>query len=244
MTLDDPGEPAGVEHDSTFFDLIHSHRHAGGSAEDHLRVERIAAETARAFELLAPVRKAVAIFGSAQDAPARRWGDAARATARLLAEQGFAVITGGGPGLMSSANEGAASVGTSVGLTIDLPFDEAVNPHVTLSVPFHYFFLRKLAFVKYSCAFVCFPGGFGTLDELFEALNLVRTHKLSPFPVLLYGSAYWSGLRDWLSESAIEAGCLAADDLEFFEIVDSPDVVVRRAVHCHETLCRRLGVRA
>lgn len=159
------------------------------------------------------------------------------------------MITGGGPGLMSAANEGAAGVAVdgetgdlSVGLTIDLPGEEPVYPHVELEVPFHYFFLRKLAFVKYTCAFVCFPGGYGTLDELFEALNLVRTHRLAPFPVLLYGPDYWGGLVEWLRGSAVEAGSLREEDLGLLEVVDEPSAVVDRVRECHRTLCRRLGL--
>ncbi len=230
--------------DGPFVDLIHSHLRPGGSAEDEQRVARIADESRQAFERLATVRKAVSIFGSARAAPAERWGEAARRTARLLGAQGFAVITGGGPGLMATANEGAAETeAESVGLTIDLSTQEPVNRHVTLAVPFHYFFLRKLAFVKYSCAFVCFPGGFGTLDELFEALNLVVTHKLSPFPVLLYGAEFWSGLREWMEREAVASGTLSAANLTLFELVDAPEEVVARVVECHETLCRTLGIR-
>ena len=227
-----------------FEDLIHSHLQPEGSADDERRVARIADESLRAFERLASVRRAVSIFGSARAAPAERWGEAARRTARLLGTQGFAVITGGGPGLMARANQGAAETeAESVGLAIDLPIQEPVNRHVTLAVPFHYFFLRKLAFVKYSCAFVCFPGGFGTLDELFEALNLVLTHKLSPFPVLLYGTEFWSGLREWMEREAVATGTLSAADLTLFELVDAPEEVVPRVVECHETLCRTLGIR-
>lgn len=150
---------------------------------------------------------------------------------------------------MEAANEGAriaADAGTSfersIGLTIDLPGEEPVNPHVGLQVPFHYFFLRKLAFIKYTCAFVCFPGGYGTLDELFEALNLVRTRRLQPFPVILYGSDYWTGLTDWLRKAAVEEGCLDEADLDLFETVDDPATVVTRVEACHRTLCRRLGI--
>lgn len=226
-----------------FFDLIHSHLRPGGSVEDHRRVARIADETLRAFERLARVRKAVSMFGSARSAPVSRWGEAARRTARLLGQEGFAVITGGGPGLMEAANEGVeATRAESVGLAIDLPVQEPVNRHVTLAVPFHYFFVRKLAFVKYSCAFICLPGGYGTLDELFEALNLVRTHKLAPFPVLLYGSEYWSGLRDWLARAAVTTGCLSEAELELFELVDTPKAVVARVARCHAELCRMLGI--
>lgn len=235
-------EPAGL---APFFDLIHSHLQPGGSAEDHRRVARIADETLRAFERLARVRKAVSIFGSARSAPADRWGDAARRVARSLGHEGFAVITGGGPGLMEAANQGVEATGAeSVGLAIDLPVQEPVNRHVTLPVLFHYFFIRKLAFVKYSCAFVCLPGGYGTLDELFEALNLVRTHRLAPFPVLLYGSEYWSGLRDWLAREAVTAGCLSEADLGLFELVDEPEAVAARVLRCHADLCQKLGLTA
>jgi hypothetical protein len=127
---------------------------------------------------------------------------------------------------------------------IDLPSQEAPNPYLSLRVPFHYFFLRKLAFVKYSCAFVCLPGGFGTLDELFEALNLKRTHKMEPFPMILVGRDYWSGLREWLRGVAVAAGSLTLRDLDALEIVDDPDSVVARVQVCHEGLCRRLGIHA
>lgn len=229
--------------------LLRSHLLSDLDGVDAHRVERIADETLRAFRALGHVRRGVAVFGSARDAPRAAWGGEAGEIGRRLAEAGFAVVTGGGPGLMEAANEGAvgaADAGTdferSVGLTIDLPGEEPVNPHVELEVPFHYFFLRKLAFVKYTCAFVCLPGGYGTLDELFEALNLVRTHRLHPFPVLLYGPDYWAGLADWLRDAAVEAGSLDAEDLDLFAIVDDPETVVRRVERCHRTLCRRLGI--
>ena len=214
-------------------------------AESHgqARVGRIAAEIGSAFDDLVSIRKAVSVFGSARRLPRERWGQQAKETAGALADAGFAVITGGGPGLMSSASEGAQMAGgDSVGLTIDLPLEVEPNPHLTLQVPFHYFFARKLCFVKYSCAFVCFPGGFGTLDEVFEALNLVRTNKLAPFPVLLYGSEYWAGLRNWLEDTAMGAGCLSAEDMTAFEIVDHPSGVLKRVSECHRTLCRELGI--
>jgi hypothetical protein len=144
---------------------------------------------------------------------------------------------------MAEANQGAKSVGgTSVGLTIHLPEGEPVNAFLTLKVPFHYFFLRKLAFVRYSCAFVLLPGGFGTLDELFEALNLRRTHRLDPFPVILVGSEFWEGLLVWLREAAVSAGTLAEEDLAQITVMDDPAEVVREVVACHATLCRRLGL--
>jgi hypothetical protein len=144
---------------------------------------------------------------------------------------------------MAAANLGAKGAGgESVGLTIHLPDGEPVNPFLSLRVPFHYFFLRKLALVRYSCAFVLLPGGFGTLDELFEALNLRRTHRLEPFPVILVGSDFWSGLLDWLCEAAVSAGTLAQEDVDRISVTDDPVEVVREVRECHATLCRRLGV--
>ena len=211
--------------------------------DDEKRVARIAAEAMHAFRALGQLRKAVSIFGSARAEPAERWAGLATKTAELLARDGFAAITGGGPGLMEAANAGAhAGGGGSIGLAIHLPLlEEPLNPHVLVPVPFHYFFLRKLAFVKYSCAFVCLPGGYGTLDELFEALNLRRTQRLEPFPVILLGSAYWNGLRDWLRKVAVPEGTLSLEDLELLEILDDPEAVVRRISACHAELCRTLG---
>lgn len=224
-------------------DVFYSHLIERVPVADRDRVALIAAETARAFERLGHIRKAVSVFGSAQVGPTRRWGDAGRRVAKALAEEGFAVITGGGAGLMAAANEGAQGHGSpSIGLTIDLPWEEEPNAHIELEVPFHYFFLRKLAFVKYACAFVCLPGGFGTLDELFEAVNLVCTHKLHPFPILLVGSEFWEGLVSWLSEGPVAEGTVTEDRLALLEVVDDPRVVVDRVRECHRTLCRRLGI--
>lgn len=234
-------EPTGAA--DPFEELLHAHLVSAADTDDEERVARIAEEALASFRALADVRKAVSLFGSARAGPAERWGELTRRTSAGLAEAGFAVITGGGPGLMEAANAGATRAGgPSIGLTIELPGQEEPNPHLSLRVPFHYFFLRKLAFVKYSCAFVCVPGGYGTLDELFEALNLKLTHRLDPFPVLLVGSSYWLGLQDWLEQDAVPDGTLSLDDLDAFEILDDPDAVVARVRECHETLCRRLGV--
>jgi len=235
------GDRGGPE--ESLADLLTSHLLEDIPIPDQARVEHIAAEASRAFERLKHVRKAVSIFGSAQIEPTHRWGEVGRDLARGLVEDGFSVITGGGPGLMEAASEGAHGQGSlSIGLTIDLPTQEAVNPYVELEVPFHYFFLRKLAFIKYSCAFVCLPGGFGTLDEMFEALNLVGTHKLQPFPILLFGSEYWEGLLSWLGTTAVGAGTLTEDRMALLEVVDDPAVVVARARECHRALCQSLGV--
>lgn len=231
-----PGDPMD--------ELLYAHLVGTTASDDEARVRRIADEARSAFRALADVRRAVSVFGSARAGPAGVWGDLTRRTAAALSAAGFAVITGGGPGIMEAANEAARSeAGGSIGLTIDLPAQEEANAHLDLRVPFHYFFLRKLAFVKYSCAFVCLPGGFGTLDELFEALNLKVTHKLDPFPVILVGRSYWEGLVEWLDRAAVSAGALSPADLEALEIIDEPEGVVARVEACHEGLCRRLGIR-
>ncbi len=244
-----PGEethPSGESDGAAdIVDLLQGHLLAPTAGAEGERVARIAAEAAAAFEALAGVRRAVSIFGSARSGPLDRWGRLTHRTSAALTRAGFAVITGGGPGLMQAANEGAvAAGGASVGLTIELPAmtQETPNRCLTLHVPFHYFFLRKLAFVKYACAFVCMPGGFGTLDELFEALNLKRTHRMHPFPVILMGRSYWDGLRTWLEETCVPEGTLETGDLGALEVTDDPDVVVERVRACHETLCRELGI--
>lgn len=212
-------------------------------AADAERVRRIATEATETFRLLSRVRRGVSMFGSARERPAERWGALAREVAAALTEAGFTVITGGGPGLMAAASDGALQArGPSVGLTIHLPHDEPANPSLTLQVPFHYFFLRKLAFVKYSCAFVILPGGYGTLDELFEALNLRRTHRLDPFPIILVGASFWSGLVEWLRTEAVRTGVLDQEDVASLLVTDDPAVVTREVVACHRALCHRLGI--
>lgn len=212
-------------------------------AADEERVRRIATEAARAFDALRGIGPAATIFGSAQETAVERWGGLASDVAAELVEADFGVITGGGPGLMAAANEGAyRGGGPSVGLTIDLPAEESPNEFLTLRVPFYYFFLRKLCLVKYACAFVLLPGGFGTLDELFEALNLRRTRRLAPFPVILVDSGFWSGLLDWLRSGPVAAGNLTQADLDMIEVTDDPRVVRDAVAEGHATLCRRLGV--
>jgi uncharacterized protein (TIGR00730 family) len=200
---------------------------------DTWRVMRIASEFVEGFDTLADVAPAVTIFGSARTAPHDPNYAAARRTATLLARAGFSIITGGGPGIMEAANRGAREgKGRSIGCNIELPFEQIVNPWVDTAINFRYFFVRKTMFIKYSLAFVIFPGGFGTLDELFEALTLIQTGKISHFPVVLFGAAYWRGLVDWLRASA-HSGRISPADLELLHITDDPDDIVAavRAVH-------------
>jgi len=190
-------------------------------AEDAWRMFRILGEFAQGFEEMADVGKAVTVFGSAR--LARDHPDFAKAEALSadLASRGYAVVTGGGPGIMEAANKGAFEAGgRSVGLNIALPHEQAPNPYQTDKVNFRYFFVRKVLLVKYSTAFVVFPGGFGTIDELFEAMTLIQTKKIKPFPVFLVDTAYWRGLIQWLQGTLVRAGTIAEHDLHLFKVVD------------------------
>ncbi len=199
---------------------------------DPWRVLRIMGEFVEGFDVLAELGPAVSIFGSARVAPGDPQYRAAVEVARLLGEAGFTVITGGGPGIMEAGNRGARLAGAqSVGLGIELPFEQGINEFVEVAVEFRYFFVRKTMFVKYAQAFVIFPGGFGTLDELFEALTLIQTGKVQNFPVVLFGSDYWQGLLDWLHTTMLAEGKIGAADLDLLMLTDSPeevrDIVVR-----------------
>ena len=195
---------------------------------DPWRVLRIQSEFVEGFGLLAELPRAVSVFGSArtpQDSPHYAAGVAIGAA---LADAGYAVITGGGPGAMEAANRGASEAGgLSVGLGIELPFEQELNEWVDVGIAFRYFFVRKTMFVKYAQAFVILPGGFGTLDELFEALTLVQTRKVTRFPVVLFGSEYWSGLVDWLRTTMVPAATIRDTDLDLFTVTDDVDEVVR-----------------
>ncbi|MDX6697935.1 MAG: hypothetical protein QOE65_1332 [Solirubrobacteraceae bacterium] len=196
--------------------------------DDAARVERIRHEVEMGFSALAGLGPAVAVFGSArvpQDDP--RY-ERAREVGRRLGEAGFAVVTGGGPGLMEAANRGAREAGArSVGLNIELPFEQGMNPYVDLPLTFHYFFARKIMFVRYAVGFVVLPGGFGTLDELFEALTLMQTDKAVDFAVVLMESAHWRGMLDWLREHVEAAGMIAPEDLDLMTLCDDPLDAVR-----------------
>jgi uncharacterized protein (TIGR00730 family) len=194
---------------------------------DPWRVLRIQAEFVEGFGLLAELPRAVSVFGSARAVPGSADYLAGERIAGALARDGWAVITGGGPGVMEAANRGASEAGgVSVGLGIELPFEQGLNNWVDVGVNFRYFFVRKTMFVKYAQAFVVLPGGFGTMDELFEALTLVQTRKVTSFPVVLYGSAYWSGLVDWLRTTMIQHGTISAADLDLLHISDDVDEIV------------------
>jgi uncharacterized protein (TIGR00730 family) len=193
---------------------------------DPWRVLRIMGEFVDGFDVLARVGLAVTVFGSARVKPDSPYYAAAREVGAGIARRGFAVITGGGPGIMEAANRGANEAGgLSIGCNIELPHEQSPNPYANLSIDFRYFFVRKTMFVKYSEAFVVFPGGFGTMDELFEALTLIQTAKVKRFPVVLYGSKYWGGLLDWIRETLAIEGMVSDDDLALVQVVDTTDEV-------------------
>ncbi len=180
-------------------------------------------EMGEGFAALAGITRGVALFGSARTAPEDPGYEQAREVARMLGTAGFSIITGGGPGMMQAANQGARDVGaTSVGLNIQLPFEQHFNPYVDIALRFHYFFTGKVMFVRYSCAFVVMPGGFGTMDELFEALTLIQTDKIRHFPVVLLGSRYWNGLIDWLRTAMLAEGNISPEDIDLIQIADDP----------------------
>jgi len=191
------------------------------------RVFRIQSELVEGFETLSDLGAAVTIFGSARLTPENKYYQEAEELARLLADDGFAVITGGGPGVMEGANKGA-KIGKahSVGLNIDLPAEQIPNPYHDISLHFRYFFVRKLMFIKYAMAFIIFPGGFGTIDELFEALTLAQTKKIQPLPIILYGSEYWRGLIDWMRKTLVPQGTIENGDFSLFSLVDTSEQVL------------------
>jgi uncharacterized protein (TIGR00730 family) len=193
---------------------------------DPWRVLRIMGEFVDGFDVLARVGLAVTVFGSARITEDSPWYAAAREVGAGIAKHGFAVITGGGPGIMEAANRGATEAGgLSIGCNIELPHEQSPNPYANLSIDFRYFFVRKTMFVKYSEAFVVFPGGFGTMDELFEALTLIQTSKVQRFPVVLYGSEYWTGLLEWIRGTLAVEGMVSSDDLALVQVVDTTDEV-------------------
>ncbi|WP_243407706.1 TIGR00730 family Rossman fold protein [Frankia canadensis] len=220
-----------VEHSTTDQRLLDTRSPSGFVHGDPWRVMRIQSEFVEGFGLLAELPRAVTVFGSARIPPDDPVYALGRRLGAALAAAGFAVITGGGPGAMEAVNRGAQEAGgLSVGLGIELPYEQRLNDWVDLGVSFRYFFVRKTMFVKYAEAFVILPGGFGTLDELFEALTLVQTGKVTRFPVVLVGTEYWSGLVDWLRASALPAKLIKESDLQILSVTDDVDEAVRIVV--------------
>jgi hypothetical protein len=196
--------------------------------KDSWRLFHIIAEFVEGFEALAEIPPAVTIFGSSRARPEDDVYKKAESIATRLAENGFAVITGGGSGVMEAANKGAALAGgQSIGLNIQLPFEQYPNPYSNLNLSFRYFFVRKVMFVKYAVAYIILPGGFGTLDELFEAVTLIQTKKIRPFPVILVGSEYWKGLLDWVKGTVLKEGKISPDDLDILHITDDPEDIIK-----------------
>ncbi len=200
---------------------------------DPWRVLRIQAEFVEGFGLLAELGPAVSIFGSARTGPGTSEYETAERIASGLVQAGYAVITGGGPGIMEAANKGAVGAGVSVGLGIELPREMGLNDYVEVGLEFRYFFVRKTCFIKYSQAFVVLPGGFGTMDELFEALTLVATGKITKFPIVLVGRQYWSGLLSWLQDTMLARGNIGPAELSLINIADHADEVVRIIREAH-----------
>lgn len=191
------------------------------------RLFRIMSEFVEGFDELSDIKYAVSIFGSARLRKNNKYYKKTVIVAKLLAENGYNIITGGGSGIMEAANKGAAEAGgISIGLNITLPREQKPNPYQNKSLQFKYFFARKVMFVKYSVGYICMPGGFGTLDEFFEALTLIQTHKIYPFPLVLFGEEYWSGLIDWIRKRVLKTGTISKKDLEIIRMTNDPETVV------------------
>jgi uncharacterized protein (TIGR00730 family) len=204
-------------------------------ADDEKRLDRIRVEIDAAFDALRDVDEGVSIFGSARVAEDHPWYALTRETAACLSKHGYTVITGGGPGLMEAANRGAKEAGgESIGLNIELPHEQHANPYLTRSLNFHYFFARKLMFVRYARAFVIMPGGFGTLDELFEALTLIQTERIQHFPVILVGSEFWAPLLEWIDRALEDHGLISSGDKELLMVADKPEQVCEHVIRASE----------
>jgi len=217
--------------------LLESPRPDEFTHTDTWRVFRIMGEFVVGFDELATLTRGISIFGSARSKPNDEDYKAAQETAALLSREGFAVITGGGPGVMEAANRGAFEAGgLSIGCNIELPFEQSANAYLTRSLTFKYFFVRKMMFVKYSTAFIIFPGGFGTLDEMFEALTLIQTEKVRDFPVVLFGSEYWRELLDWIKTVLLGRGMISERDLQRLHVTDSPLRVVEIVTEIENSL--------
>jgi uncharacterized protein (TIGR00730 family) len=195
---------------------------------DIWRMFKIMAEFVDGFETLSDIYPAVSIFGSSRMQPGSEMYHKTEEIARLFAQSGFSIITGGGPGVMEAANKGATEAkGKSIGLNIKLPLEQAPNPYANIKLDFKYFFIRKVLLIKYSVAYIIMPGGFGTMDELFEALTLIQTKRIKCFPLVVVGGEYWAGILDWLKEVALKEGTISAEDLSIVQVIEEPAEVVR-----------------
>lgn len=234
---DDPTKPFPHERTTEDERFLRSFQDLQEVGRDSWRVFRIMGEFVEGFEDMGKIGTGVSIFGSARTKPDDPMYQACVETARCLGEAGFPIITGGGPGMMEAANKGAqlASV-PSIGCNIELPFEQASNPYLDVSIDFRYFFVRKTMFVKYACAFVIFPGGFGTMDELFESLTLIQTNKVRDFPVVLFGTEYWGGLLDWIRNTMLPGGKISPGDIDLMLLTDDPAEVTEHIVTQYKAL--------
>jgi uncharacterized protein (TIGR00730 family) len=230
-----PTEPLPQEQENEVEHAFERALHFDFTITDPWRVLRIMSEFVNGFDALAHIPPCVAFFGSARAQPDDPDYISAVETARLLAKAGFGIITGGGPGIMEAANKGAQEGGNlSIGCNIELPFEQGPNPYLDISLDFRYFFVRKTMFVKYSNAFVIYPGGFGTMDELFEALLLIQTQKVSHFPVILYGSKYWKGLIDWIRDTMLVTEKISLEDAALLLLSDDPQEICKIVVGAYQ----------
>ena len=203
--------------------------------QDTWRMFKIMSEFVEGFEALRDIRPAVTVFGSARTQEIDKDYQLARQIGVSLSKKGFSIITGGGPGIMQAANQGAHEAGgKSVGCNIELPFEQKSNPYVNLPVDFHYFFIRKVMFLRYTSAVVVMPGGFGTMDEFFEVLTLVQTHKIDPFPIILVDREFWQGGLDWIKKSLLGNKYIDPDDLKIFQLADTPEEVTKIVTHYYK----------
>ena len=235
-----PTEPATAEMVKEEEHALERAMHFDFTITDPWRVLRITSEFVEGFDALSHIPPSVAIFGSARVKPDDPAYIAAVETARLLAKSGFGIITGGGPGIMEAANKGAQEgENTSIGCNIELPFEQRPNPYLDISLDFRYFFVRKTMFVKYAEAFIIFPGGFGTMDELFEALTLIQTKKVSHFPVILYDSHYWAGLLNWIRDTMLITEKIGPEDAGLLLLSDDPQEICRLVIEAYQESYRQ-----
>src|SRR5437588_1904119 len=230
-----PTEPVPTEHVKEDEHALERSMQFDFTNTDPWRVFRIMSEFVEGFDELSHIPPSVAIFGPARIKPEEPTYQAAVETARLLAKAGFGIITGGGPGIMEAGNKGAQQGGNvSIGCNIELPFEQGPNPFLDVSLDFHYFFVRKTMFVKYAEAFVIFPGGFGTMDELFEALLLIQTKKVSHFPVILYDSNYWAGLINWIRDTKLASEKIVPEDQDLLLLSDDPEEICKIVIDAYQ----------